>query len=49
MNKGIANPMSLILSTAMLLDWLKKQKGQEIYVKANQLIFKVVENLFRRK
>ena len=45
MNKGIANPISLIFSTAMLLDWLGKQKGQEIYIKANQLIFKVVENI----
>ena len=45
MNKGIANPISLIFSTAMLLDWLGKQKGEEIYIKANQLIFKVVENI----
>ena len=29
----------------MLLDWLGKQKGQEIYIKANQLIFEVVENI----
>ena len=45
MNKGIANPISLIFSTAMLLDWLGKQKGQEIYMKANQLIFNIVENI----
>ena len=45
MNKGIANPISLIFSAAMLLGWLGKQKGREIYIKANQLIFKIVENI----
>ena len=49
MNKGIANPISLIFSAAMLLDWLGKQKGHEIYIKANQLIFKVVENILEEK
>ena len=30
--KGIANPISLIFSAAMLLGWLGKQKGKEIYI-----------------
>ena len=43
-NKGIANPISLIFySYAVRL--VRKEKGQEIYIKANQLIFKVVENI----
>ncbi len=48
MNKGIANPISLIFSTALLLDWLGKQKGREVYIRASQLIFKVVENILEK-
>ena len=45
MNKGIANPISLIFSVAMLLKWLGKQKCQMEYIKANELVFKVIENI----
>ena len=45
MNKGIANPISLIFSVGMLLKWLGKQKCQMEYIKANELVFKVIENI----
>ena len=45
MNKGIANPISLIFSVAMLLKWLGKQKCQMEFIKANELVFKVIENI----
>ena len=32
MNKGIANPISLIFSVAMLLKWLGKQKCQMEFI-----------------
>ena len=45
MNKGIANPISLIFSVAMLLKWLGKQKCQMEFIKANEIVFKVIENI----
>ncbi len=45
MNKGIANPISLILSVSMLLDWLGFSKRIDLYNKANKMIVKVVEDV----
>ena len=41
--KGIANPTSLILSAAMLLEWLGERKGLGNYLQAGETIDKAVD------
>lgn len=41
--KGIANPTSLILSAAMLLEWLGERKGLDNYLQAGKAIDKAVD------
>ena len=40
-----ANPTSLILSAAMLLDWLARKSGREIFARAAELVEESVDAL----
>ena len=48
-DKNIANPISLILSSAMLLDWLGKNKKIDKLILASNLINKSVLELLKHK
>jgi 3-isopropylmalate dehydrogenase len=45
--KDMANPVSLILSCAMLLDWLSRRHGKEALAVAAQRIEKSVDRLLK--
>ena len=47
--QNIANPISLILSTGMLLNWLGKRRKIKDLILASSLIDKSVTNLFKNK
>lgn len=45
--KGIANPISMILASAMMLEWLGLKRGDERLINASQSINKAVESVLR--
>lgn len=47
--QGIANPVSLILSAAMLLDWRGKRDGNEKLIAAASLIERSVETVISER
>ena len=47
--QNTANPISLILSTSMLLNWLGKRRKIKDLILASSLIDKSVTNLFENK
>ena len=47
--KRIANPISLILSTSMLLNWIGKRKKLQNLILASDLIDKSVTNLLENE
>ncbi len=49
MNKGIANPISLILSTAMLFEWLGYKKNIKKYSIVSKVIKNVIDHVLNDK
>jgi 3-isopropylmalate dehydrogenase len=47
--QGIANPFAMIMSGAMLLDWLGRKKNETKAVHAADLIRRAVENIIERR
>ena len=41
--QGVANPTSLILSVAMLLDWIGQRRGDSAFIEAGQLITRAID------
>ena len=46
---GVANPLSLFLSSALLLDWFAERSGDERYASAGQAVQAAVESAVREK
>ncbi len=46
--KGVANPMAMILSAAMMLEWLGERHGDHLYAKAAQSIHRAVEAVLKK-
>ena len=46
--KGIANPASLILSAAMLLEWLGGRHSREAFIRAAREIERAVDRLLEK-
>jgi 3-isopropylmalate dehydrogenase len=47
--KGLANPTAMILSAAMMLDWLGERHGSDACVTAARLVASAVEGAFARE
>jgi 3-isopropylmalate dehydrogenase len=48
MGKGLANPAAMILSAAMMLDWLAERHGHDGAARAARAIERAVDRAFAR-